>query len=151
MLILSILRFLVGYCVSLLLTVNFTLLSIRSLQNDSKKEVMRSPPPVHGAMVVSSNQQGNWGGSFAGGPSPLNQGMGMGGYGSQTYVGYGAGTGYGGQQQQFQQPQQQFSGQQYQQPPQQYGQPQQQYGQPQQMQYPQNVQQQQYNQFQQRY
>jgi len=98
----------------------------KSKENAPKKDIMTTPMPAPGAMVMSSQQNGGWGGQY-GGP-PMQQQGGYGGYGQ----------GYGQQppmqQQQYGQPPMQQ--QEYGQPPmqqqqQQYGQapPQQQYGQ----------------------
>lgn len=111
--------------------------TLAGLQNSkpqtTKKEVMNSPPP--GAMVVSTNQSGNWSGYGMGpgyGQRPMNNPMAYGGH----YSGAGAPGGYNVMQgsynaqtnqqypAQYQQPpQQQFQQQQYQQPPA-YGSPQ---------------------------
>jgi hypothetical protein len=116
-------------------------------KNEPKKEIMKSTAPAAGAMVVSTNQQGNWSGN-----------------GNQNYGAYGANPVLAGQQ--YQAPQQMMYQQQphqlgqFQQQPQQYQQQPQQPGQyhqqPQQFtqqpqQYPQynSGQQPQYNQFQQ--
>jgi len=78
-------------------------------QGGQKKDVMNAPP---GAMVVSSQQQGNWGGAYA---QPGAAGAQPYGQPAAQYSGYGAQQQY--QQTQYQQPQQ-YQGQ-YQQPQQQ--------------------------------
>jgi hypothetical protein len=120
---------------------NVTLGSLKSMQQGSeKKEVMKSH-----SMVVSQNQNGNWGGAIASPPQgygmmgSMNQGMqqqsqyGMhGGYGQQQQPQY-AGMGMQQQQPNYGQTYQQPMNQGMQQQPQ-YGMPQQQfqYGMPQQ-------------------